>query len=212
MKLHKVKKGILIFCFFISICLNWIFFIKTEKKGKSFQYLIDLIEKIGLDIQKSKRVSEKNIEEIAWIVQKTNPDLSISLIQDLLKLNPDNLFLIIQLASIYDSNGYTDKAITLLENVLSRLKKEEVDYQYFVFLGSLYEKRGNIEKAYEWYKKGLENWPVYYLKGKKSGWLIISNKKRKQLERHCKKLLKKLKMNKNIDSFYFIDLLKKCVV
>jgi tetratricopeptide (TPR) repeat protein len=129
-------------------------FIKIQKKEKSFQYLMNLIEKIGLDIQKSKRVSEDNIIEIAWIVQKTNPDLSISLIQDLLKLNPDNLFLIIQLASIYDSNGYTDKAITLLENVLSELKKEGVDYQYFVFLGSLYEKRGNIEKHMSGIKRG----------------------------------------------------------
>jgi len=191
-KLHKISITFLSFLFliiiFLSICLNWIFFIKIQQKEKSFQYLVNLIEKIGLDIQKNKRVSEKNIEEIAWIVQKTNPDLSISLLQDLLKLNPDNLFLIIQLASIYDSNGYTDKAITLLENVLSRLKKEEVDYQYFVFLGSLYEKRGNIEKAYEWYKKGLENWPVYDLKREKSKWPIISNKQRKQLEKHCRKL------------------------
>jgi uncharacterized membrane protein YbjE (DUF340 family) len=62
MKLHKLKKGILIFCFFVSICLNWIFFIKIQQKEKSFQYLMNLIEKIGLDIQKNKRVSEKNIE------------------------------------------------------------------------------------------------------------------------------------------------------
>jgi len=192
-RIRKIK--IFLFLIFLSICLNWIFFIKIQQKEKSFQYLVNLIEKIGLDIQKNKRVSEKNIEEIAWIVQKTNPDLSISLLQDLLKLNPDNLFLIIQLASIYDLNGYTDKAITLLENVLSRLKKEEVDYQYFVFLGSLYEKRGNIEKAYEWYKKGLENWPVYDLKREKSKWPIISNKQRKQLEKHCRKLKKKLKTN-----------------
>ena len=192
-RIRKIK--IFLFLIFLSICLNWIFFIKIQKKEKSFQYLMNLIEKIGLDIQKSKRVSEKNIIEIAWIVQKTNPDLSISLMQDLLKLNPDNLFLIIQLASIYDSNGYTDKAITLLENILSELKKEEVDYQYFVFLGSLYEKRGNIEKAYEWYKKGLENWPVYDLKREKSKWPIISNKQRKQLEKHYRKLKKKLKTN-----------------
>jgi len=37
-------------------------------------------------------------------------------------------------------------------------------------------------------KKGLENWPVYDLKREKSKWPIISNKQRKQLEKHCRKL------------------------
>ncbi len=73
----------------------------------------------------------------------------------LLEKNPDNLDVDLAWAAMHSSSGNLDKAVERLEQI----NREHSDARVCLALGYCYERKGKIDLARNWYKKGSEQKP-----------------------------------------------------
>ncbi len=113
----------------------------------------ELISKIPL--QKKNEINETLSKADIDILNKKYNEATQKYIT-ILKTNPNNIESIIKLSTLYQNIGFTNKAITILNN---GLKNTKFSYLIYEELAHVYTVNENPNKAINYYNKSLETEP-----------------------------------------------------
>jgi len=84
-----------------------------------------------------------------------NYEAAIGVYEDALKINPAMPDIMYNLAYAYQTGGYYEKALQEYEKVLKADKKRQISKQVYLNMGSIYDEKGELDKAVRIYKRGL---------------------------------------------------------